>query len=257
MLKADKRWRSIGASVAGSSHQAHGRDCEDAHAYRLLAGDMLVAAVADGAGSAVQAKVGAVSAVQVALEVVQGWLVGEISGQTTDWSALFNTILGRVREILQSQAAGEDLAMRDFATTLLVAIITPTEVIAMQLGDGAIVTHDLHGDFQTLTKPYHGEFLNETAFVTSDDYLMRTQVAVQASDAVDGLALLTDGLQMLALNMNDNRAHAPFFGPLLRFASNPAASEDELNFRLAAFLDTERLNNATDDDKTLVLAVRL
>ncbi len=257
MPETEKKWRGIGASVAGSSHQAHGRDCEDAHAYRWLAGNILVAAVADGAGSATQARIGASMAGQAALDVLQDWLANGLPQQYPNWSGLFDIILGRVRQELTKQATSENLVLSDFATTLLVAVVTPEWVVGMQLGDGAIVTLDLHGNFQTLTKPYHGEFLNETAFVTSDDYLIRTQVAVQPGDEVNGVALLTDGLQMLALNMHDNRAHAPFFEPLLRFAANSAASEDELNQRLAAFLDTERINNATDDDKTLVLAVRL
>ena len=45
-------WRVTGASVPGVSHLRSGLPCQDAHAWRQEAGGVLIAAVADGAGSA-------------------------------------------------------------------------------------------------------------------------------------------------------------------------------------------------------------
>ena len=64
--------------------------------------------------------------------------------------------------------------------------------------------------------------------------------------------MLTDGIQLLAVRYADNTAHEPFFEPLFEFAENPNSSNAELE----EFLRSERVCERTDDDKTLVLAVR-
>lgn len=143
--------------------------------------------------------------------------------------------------------------LREFATTLLLAVVTPEWVAAVQVGDGAVVVEDGAGDLRTLTTPEHGEYLNETAFITSSDYLARAQYAVWRHDGLRSVALLTDGLELLALDLARNVPHAPFFRPLFAFAAAPDSTEEEL----AAFLRSERVCARTDDDKTLVLAVRV
>ena len=52
-------WRALGASVRGTSHEKTGQPCQDAHCLELLPDGSLVAAVADGAGSAALGEVGA------------------------------------------------------------------------------------------------------------------------------------------------------------------------------------------------------
>lgn len=64
--------------------------------------------------------------------------------------------------------------------------------------------------------------------------------------------MLSDGIQLLALRYADNTAHDPFFRPLFEFAGNPASTNAELE----EFLRSERVCERTDDDKTLVLAIR-
>jgi hypothetical protein len=67
---------------------------------------------------------------------------------------------------------------------------------------------------------------------------------------------MTDGLIRLALNLTRNEPHFSFFTPLLAFT---AQAEDLVTAeeQLAAFLASERVCARTDDDKTLVLVVRM
>ncbi|NJL10448.1 MAG: protein phosphatase 2C domain-containing protein, partial [Calothrix sp. SM1_7_51] len=53
------QWQVLAASVCGTSHLRNNQLCQDAHNYLVLPDNMLVAVVADGAGSASQGKVGA------------------------------------------------------------------------------------------------------------------------------------------------------------------------------------------------------
>jgi hypothetical protein len=72
---------------------------------------------------------------------------------------------------------------------------------------------------------------------------------------VDQVALFSDGLLTLALNVDENQPYAPFFTPLFAFAKE-ATDEAQATQALATFLDSERVNQRTHDDKTLVLVTR-
>src|SRR6476646_5950175 len=218
-------WRVLGASVAGSSHRRSGRGCEDTHAYRPLPNGSLLLAAADGAGSAARSAEGAAVAVRAALDGAEAALVA--SGQPDHdlaWRALLEAALRAARAALESlteasgvgppgslAAASIPSGLGDFATTLLLAVVTEHWLAAVQVGDGAIVLWAADDELTMLTEPRPGdaEYLNETTFVTSPEYLEQAQFAVQQRDAPRGLALLTDGLQLLALNLASGRAHAP------------------------------------------------
>jgi hypothetical protein len=110
------------------------------------------------------------------------------------------------------------------------------------------------GNFQTVTQPSIQEYLNETTFLTSADALDQAQHAIIQKRAT-GLALFSDGLQMLALKMPQAIPHPPFFAPLLRLVAeirDRSLAEDQLR----RFLQSPRVTQRADDDLTLVLAVR-
>ena len=65
---------------------------------------------------------------------------------------------------------------------------------------------------------------------------------------------MSDRLIRLALKMPCQEPHTPFFQPLFQFA-RAAFAEAEAVRQLEAFLQSERVNARTDDDKTLVLAI--
>ncbi len=74
-------------------------------------------------------------------------------------------------------------------------------------------------------------------------------------ERVAEIALLSDGLQRLALDYQSRTPYHPFFSGLfspLRRASRE--SLPALNSHLANYLNSTRINDRTDDDKTLVLA---
>jgi hypothetical protein len=69
---------------------------------------------------------------------------------------------------------------------------------------------------------------------------------------------MSDGLTRLALKMPSYEPHVPFFQPLFAYIeeTSPANSNVKAEQQMAAFLASERVSARTDDDKTLVLAVR-
>src|SRR5262249_25375397 len=106
---------------------------------------------------------------------------------------------------------------------------------------------------EVLTQPNHGEYLNETSFVTDTDYLQDAQICIMEHlPTIKGIALLTDGLENLALDFATKTAYPPFFLPLFRFAAQAESTQEALE----TFLSSERVCRQTDDDKTILLAVK-
>lgn len=254
---AGRYWRVVAGSVCGSSHARCDRTCQDAHAWQLFPGGLLVAAVADGAGSAALGAVGAELAARRSVELLRrGEEAGRVpaSGGTAGdaWRALLREVVAEVRGALLEEAVVRDVSPRELATTLILAAATPGLIAVAQVGDGAAVLRDGTGEFTALTRPTGSEYVNHTTFVVSEDALESVQMEVWFGSATH-VALFTDGLQRLALRMPEGDPHAPFFAPLLRFAEE-ATDLEEANRQLAAFLGSARIRERTDDDVTLLLA---
>jgi serine/threonine protein phosphatase PrpC len=247
-------WQAAGVSVTGLSHLRSGSPCQDAHQLTLRADGLVVAAVADGAGSAPRAERGAACAVQTALAFLTDHLAAGLPQHEENWRALLHEALGATRQAVVAEAAACESPPSDLATTLLIAVATRDLVAACQVGDGAVVARLTDGNFQTVTHPSIQEYLNETTFLTSADALDQAQHAILQKRAT-GLALFSDGLQMLALRMPQATPHPPFFAPLLRLVAeirDRSLAEDQLR----RFLQSPRVTQRADDDLTLVLAVR-
>jgi hypothetical protein len=216
------RWKVIGASVRGASHTKSGQPCQDAHAWVKLPDSILVAAVSDGAGSAALAEVGADSAAKAAVRVLESKLtegcLEHNECEEEDWRNLLKNALQSARQSIEETAIAHNCPSRDLAATLIVLVATPNCVAAAQVGDGAVVVGDADGNIIGLTTPQSGEYINETIFLTSPNYLSAVQFAFRRCD-VSSVAVLSDGLQMLALQMPDGKPHAPFFAPLFRFVA--------------------------------------
>jgi hypothetical protein len=249
------QWRVVAATVRGRRHEKTGQPCQDFHQWKLLPDQVLTVAVADGAGTAGLAEVGAELAVRKAVE--QLGLKGSDPILKADEAALRQLMLEGLiaaRQAIYAEAGARKAGVREFATTLILVIATPSRVAAAQIGDGAVAIAAADGQLSALTRPSPSEYLNETVFLTSPDALEKAQIEIRNERPVR-LAVLSDGLQMLALKMPGGTPHAPFFSPLLRLVEKeaPPTGGDE---QLAAFLRSPRVGERTDDDLTLLLAAQ-
>ena len=127
----------------------------------------------------------------------------------------------------------------------------------LQIGDGVIVVADSEEQvYGHVFWPDRGEYANTTHFITQDEAVEHLQFE-SVRRAIVEVAILTDGLQSVALNYQQQTAHQPFFrglfGPLREVEEGRS---HELSKSLAEFLSSPRVNEKTDDDKTLVLASR-
>jgi hypothetical protein len=157
------------------------------------------------------------------------------------------------RTRIRDEASQRDCTTRELATTLCVAIVGPEKSYFFQIGDGAIIlgNNSLYG---VVFWPQSGEYANTTNFLTADEYRDALEFLATPSSC-SKVALMTDGIERLALRFDNQTPHTPFFEPLFR-ALDSASDLGKLNEGLRDFLGSSSVQNRSDDDKTLVLATR-
>lgn len=244
-------WRVLCESVRGQAHEAAGLPCQDSCLASAHSAAFILAA-SDGAGSAALSHVGASLACFRAVELVRAHLDEGLPVQAIERDTALSWFV-RLRHFLADGAAalGADLAQLD--CTLLLAVLGESAAAFAQLGDGCIVTLDADA-YRPVFWPQTGEYANTTFFVTDESAAGRLDFRLEPR-RVDELALMTDGLQGMALTYADRSAHQGFFRPLFARLRQAAPGEC-LAGGLRAFLGSAPVRARSDDDKTLILATR-
>ncbi len=246
-------WRGVGASLSGTSHVSGGIPCQDAHYWQISNEGVLVAAVADGAGSAELAEIGAEIAVK---SVVEAFCAdGKVSGDDKGIRSSLSDALKTAQKAVQHEASARQIDVRQLATTLILVVATSEMVGAAQVGDGIAVIQDGDANIIGVTTPESGEHVNATVFLNSRRDLKHAQFNVWRGNPTH-VAIMSDGLQRLALQMPSGVPHNPFFTPLFNFVSNTPESK-QAQEQLEQFMGAPRVTDSTTDDLTLVLFGRL
>jgi hypothetical protein len=249
-------WKILAQSVFGSNHQRAGLPCQDACAFAsevISDQPIIVLMCADGAGSARFAEVGAAQACET---IVNRALADTHEGLMPEAIERDSVLywVDEARKQLDFEAAQRHAAARDLACTLLLALIGEHSAAFAQIGDGAIVTR--YGEeYRPVFWPQAGEYANCTHFLSQDDFADHLEF-VRFDERIDELAVFSDGLQRLALNMATRLGHRPFFEPLFT-RLRTVANGDDLREPLRQFLESPRVAQRSDDDKTLILATRV
>jgi hypothetical protein len=248
-------WKMLWRSARGTSHERSGQPCQDyADCKVVFVGStpLLIATCADGAGSASHSQIGARLACTAFLNVASAALEDGLRISAIDRQLMLGWY-ETARARLSFEACISNFESRDFACTLLTAIVSTESATFSQLGDGAIVVDDGEA-YSPVFWPQSGEYANTTNFITGAD--LEDGLEFRLLDRpVKDLAIFTDGLQPLALHYATRTAHSPFFAPMFESLRQVAETES-LEGPLRAFLNSEPVNTRTDDDKTIVLATR-
>jgi hypothetical protein len=252
-------WSWIGASATGTSHLASGKGCEDSAAcIELCDADtsVLIAVVSDGAGSARFAKLGSSIVVRCFIKAAiryfrEGGSVGRLEPQViSPW-------IDEIRDRIFSQSRIHSTVPREFASTLVAAIVNGQHAAVCHIGDGSCAFRsDEQSAWQVPSWPEHGEYASSTYFVT-DDPAPRMRLTV-VNGRFDQVVAFSDGMERLALDFSNHVASDRFFTPLAnKVADDVPGRQRLLSASLRTFLDSTPVTSRTDDDKTLIVARRL
>ena len=240
-------WTIYSARVTGAAHTEEDFPCQDAFAVDT-AGEVLVAVVADGAGSARHSDEGS-RALSDAVIVALRPLAQNVSA---DKPALEAAVSGAI-ETVRAQILRPETVLRDFAATLVGCIYQPPRGgFFFHLGDGAAVAARVP-DWAGLavSPPANGEFANETFFYTMDDW--RTNLRWTAiPPGADLVALMTDGPMPFVMSLGQEGLFPDFAAPIDAYLSQVAPEAGSAD--LAATIDSESAREISSDDKTLIWA---
>ncbi len=261
-MAGTQRWRVAAATAAGASHLRDGIPNQDAVAHRVVEighGAVAVIAVADGAGSAPRSDEGSRVAVDAAVASVAEGINRQPAAAFSEGMAasMVRDAIKRARTEVERYGRRHNVPARELASTLIVAFASGSLMTAAQVGDGAVIAFSIGGDdAMTLCEAHTGEYANETTFITSRSQPHEAASVGHASGYdYDALALITDGLQNLALKMPEREAFMGFWNPIL----DDLAHTDEpeaVPGRLHAFISGERVQSRTSDDVTIAITAR-
>ncbi len=250
-------WKAIGKSVTGTSHINSNKPCEDAVHYAIVAApnntDVLISCVCDGAGSALYA---AESSQFATNYIVEKLSIIATNGKIIEEGDIYN-LLEEVYHELAFKAAEANVSINEYSCTVLGCYLTTSQAAFFHIGDGAIIRNDGTDFYNAIWWPFNGEYQNITSFIVDSATLNNLNITI-INEQINEVAIITDGLQLIALNMEAMNVHQPFFNDL--FGSLRLADNNEkvniLNVKLEAYLNSERINERCDDDKTLFMATR-
>ena len=197
--------------------------CQDTSECKIvqdMSGEkVLVAVVSDGAGSAKFSDQGSSLACSLFVKEVSRYLGSGKTVKDLDRSFIENWIDHFQKEI-SLEAKNLEVSSREFACTILAAIVGNDYAAFFQVGDGAIVI--LNPESETKEETYEqnfwpdkGEFENTTYFIT--DPMVKKNIMFDPLDRrVEEISLFTDGIQHLTLHYQSQTVHNPFFKPMFK-----------------------------------------
>ena len=248
-------WKFAAASVIGTSHLKNPDGlCQDSNLCRYDSDlELLICIVSDGAGSASRSQEGS----QLACAFVADAVAGSVGARSQTREFALET-LAKLQEVLLDEAQRHELRVREYACTLLVAIVGRENATFWQIGDGAICFRTASGEgLNYAFWPAKGEYANVTEFVT--DANAAEELNFDTGElALHDVALFSDGLERLALDFTSGEVHEAFFAGLFPYLYRRSEGHlADLEVQMQSFLGSERVNARTDDDKTLLLASRV
>lgn len=265
-------WHALAEAVVGLAHRDAkvALPCQDAAIAQAATRPLVIAC--DGAGSAAVSELGS-----QALTVGLGRLVHTLEVQfaqlldqsdTTDDDfarQMVRTLLRHAKGILQDLAAQHRREVRDFRSTVLLAVVGQKRWLWLKVGDGAVVMErieqrytaaatgeqllGLHPVLCSLGEVGKGEFANQTTFV--DDALSMNDVQwdVLPSEGLTGVAVMSDGAAEKLVS-NDGQSVAGLTSQWFDLLRQQALRRRDLT---QAFYSERFVKGSTGDDRCVAL----
>ena len=259
MKKTEAGWRVAQASAIGTAHLNQGTECQDRYAsqtVKIKNGEvLLLGVVADGAGSTTDGQTGAEIACRLFIDEVTDFLnsqdaaVGSLNAEFGKfWISYF-------RQKITAIAETQGKTIRDFASTLVAAVVGEKQAAFFQLGDGAAVfsLSGESGSYRFAIVPEEAEYVNVTQFLTDETAAESLRFEL-IDERIEDLILFSDGIFAVAVDYQTGRPHEPFLRPMIAPLRNGGGNN--LDEKLESFLGSPKLDEKTDDDKTIILATR-
>lgn len=190
-------WQVLGASVRGRSHAHRGEYRDDALACHATS-ELLLLAVADGAGSSVLSRVGAaVTAQRVVERTAERFATSNAADATSArlGTAMAHAVHDAAME-LHALAAMADVSPSALRTTVLLVAICGDLTLVAQVGDGAVLVQRTDGTVVRVGAQRETAWAGEVTCFVPDACAMTQAAALRQVRTADVamLVLMTDGI---------------------------------------------------------------
>lgn len=241
-------------STIGTAHQAKENGvCQDASDVTVLNNGWIVAAIADGLGSAKKSEIGSRTAVKTVLSFVSDNYPDKWHEESL--MSLLRTAYHKALKTIKTLAEENQDELCDYDTTLTTVIYNGTNVVYGHVGDGGIIVLSSYGEYTVLTKAQKGEAFNETNPLRAGPEYWFFGVA---KEDVCSLVMMTDGIFDVAypwlLKNTDQPIYVNYVRPFMDInilkVSTPADFENAQT-EITDFFQSPYCKQITDD-KTIV-----
>ena len=209
-------WTAAVDYSPGRRHRRDSRPCQDYGQLAKLDDNLILGAIADGAGTCPLGHLGAQAAVGAVMRNGIGRFraggaprAGSPRGPDTTFAAVIEDSIDVARDAIARTARDHAMTIDALATTLLVFVAGPLGLVVAQVGDSVLVYRDAAGGYRLAIAPDRGEFANETVFVT--DAAAHAETRIESHQGpVSFIAAFSDGLIPVSIANDDRKPHAPF-----------------------------------------------
>ena len=241
-------------SLIGTAHQAS-KDgvCQDASDVVVLKNGWVVAAIADGLGSAKKSEIGSTTAVKTVLSFVS-------ENHPDKWHeeslmSLLRTAYHKALKTIRTLSEENHDELCDYDTTLTTVIYNGINVVYGHVGDGGIIALSSYGDYSVLTKAQKGEAFNETYPLRAGP---ENWVFSVAREDVCSLIMMTDGIFDVATHWLLSKTEQPIYVHFVRpfmdiniLKVSTSADFENAQIEITEFFKST-YNKQITDDKTIV-----
>lgn len=257
-MKTKNQWNAGVISIANKKKSS---ECQDSN-HLIVKSDILILAIADGAGSAIHGKKGAEIATRTATNTMLEYVdelnsLDNIKENNHNWKEKIYNAATLAKKEINLIAKKEENKINKYATTFILIFAYSGKIYVFQIGDGAVIGKYNSGEITSLTSPEIGDYYNMTDFLTTEKSISRAKFKC-TSKPISALSAFTDGIQALALSPPDKESEIwkpflPFFKPLFSFIEN-CDEKEQIKLSIKKFLTSDKMIRSTEDDLTLFLA---
>ncbi len=242
-------WNVIQCAVQGRGHVKSNTPCQD-KTYSMQINDVIVIALADGAGSARLSHYGA--------ETVTMFVCSELARRfdhyftNDDGIAVKQQILEGLLEGLSERAKQQNCEIKELASTLLFVAIKNEHFIIAHIGDG-VIGFLRDNKLMIASQPENGEFANTTVFTTSQNAIMTMKLIKGDLGQIQGFVLMSDGTEASLYNKKEQKL-ADVLKKVMQVST--VISSDKAQELLQQSFE-KVIINATMDDCSIALLVKV
>lgn len=246
---------SYGMSHVGSSHISKGVPCQDSNRIVTLPNEWIVAAIADGVGSARHSDIASNLATEKFVSRCENDITPEMSAE--EIKEVILSAFYDANTAIRECASENDHIITEYDTTLSGVVYTGKTVIYGHSGDGGIVGLTNSGDYVLITKPQKAE--DGICVIPLRAGESSWEFGVCENEFASVL-MVTDGVYDVFTPYLLRDQQMPLYIPLIRyFMDNNVLKLNQDNCSEVAesrinFINGDKCKSITDD-KTIVVLV--